>query len=65
MREDTIKFTPGFRKEALEAAIKIIKERGQSAEIVICRDIPGKHTGGADCFCDPKIIIINEDGSLG
>jgi len=64
MKEDTILFEAGARKEALIEAIRRIKASGRSAEIVICRDIPGKHVGGEDCFCDPKVIIINEDGEL-
>lgn len=25
-------------------------------ELVICKDIPGKHTGGSDCFCCPTVV---------
>lgn len=56
-----IGFLNGNRKYALEEAIRIVKENGRPAEVVVCRDIPGQHTGGEDCFCDPKIIIIDPD----
>ncbi len=64
MKEDSILFEAGARQEALKEAIRLVKESGQSAELVICRDIPGKHTGGEDCFCDPKMIIIDQDGEI-
>lgn len=25
-------------------------------EIIICRDIPGAHTGGRDCWCVPQVL---------
>lgn len=53
-----IGFREGFRKEAIKKAIEMVRESGQSAVIVICRDIPGEHTGGEECFCDPKILVI-------
>lgn len=56
-----IGFLYGYRKEGIEEAIKIVKENGRVAELVICRDIPGEHIGGEACFCDPKIIVIDPD----
>jgi len=53
-----IGFKEGFRKEAIKKAIEMVIESGESAVIVICRDIPGEHTGGEDCFCDPKLLVI-------
>ncbi len=55
---DEVHFTQGYRNEAIKKAIEIVKDTGQSAELIICRDIPGPHTGGEDCFCDPKIIKL-------
>ena len=59
MKDEDIGFAPGYRKKAIEKAVELVKERGRSAQLVICRDIPGHHTGGEDCFCDPKTIYIN------
>jgi len=42
----------------------MVKESGRSAELVICRDIPGAHTGGEECFCDPKVIEIYPEDLL-
>jgi hypothetical protein len=60
-KTDEVHFDQGFRSEALKIAIDLVRKSGQSAELIICRDIPGKHTGGEDCFCDPKIIDINPE----
>lgn len=51
-------FLDGNRKEAIEQAIEMVRASGRSAEVIVCRDIPGKHTAGEDCFCDPKILVI-------
>jgi hypothetical protein len=51
-------FKEGFRKEAIQKAIQMVIESGGSAVIVICRDIPGDHAGGEDCFCDPRLLVI-------
>lgn len=56
-----IGFLNGYRKVGIEEAIRIIKENGRPAEVIVCRDIPGQHTGGEDCFCDPKIILVDPD----
>lgn len=56
-----IGFLNGYRKDGIEEAIRIIKENGRPAEVIVCRDIPGQHTGGEDCFCDPKIILVDPD----
>lgn len=53
-----IGFLDGNRKDAIAEALKMVKKTGRSAEVIICRDIPGKHTAGEECFCDPKILII-------
>lgn len=53
-----IGFLNGNRKAAIEKAIEMVKKSGRSAEVIVCRDIPGKHTSGEDCFCDPKILVI-------
>jgi hypothetical protein len=58
MAEREVLFEKGYRQEAVQRAIELVKESGRSAEVIICRDIPGHHTGGEDCFCDPKIIEI-------
>lgn len=62
--DDVVPFYPGDRKEAIRQAVEIVKKNGRPAELVICRDILGYHTGGEDCFCDPKIIRINEKGEI-
>jgi hypothetical protein len=51
-------FLAGHRQDAIKEAIAIVKKTGRSAEIIVCRDIPGQHTAGEDCFCDPKILVI-------
>ena len=53
-----IGFLDGNRKAAIVEALKMVKKTGRSAEVIICRDIPGKHTAGEECFCDPKILVI-------
>lgn len=53
-----IGFLDGNRKAAIEKAIEMVKKSGRSAEVIVCRDIPGEHTAGEDCFCDPKILVI-------
>ena len=58
MVEIEVGFLSGHRQDAIKEAIAIIKKTGRSAEIIVCRDIPGKHTAGEDCFCDPKILVI-------
>jgi len=60
-KTDEIHFRQGYRHEAIRRAIEMVKESGQSAELVICRDIPGPHTGGNDCFCDPKVMEITPE----
>ena len=62
--DETISFHPGDRREAIKKAIEVVKENGRPAELVICRDILGYHTGGSDCFCDPRIIMIDEKGEI-
>jgi hypothetical protein len=63
MTNDTteIAFMFGFRKEAVEKAIELVRQNGRRAMLVVCRDIPGNHTGGEECFCDPKIIIVSPE----
>jgi hypothetical protein len=51
-------FLSGHRQDAIKEAIAIVKKTGRSAEIIVCRDIPGQHTAGEDCFCDPKILVV-------
>lgn len=51
----------GYRKDAVERAIEIVRKSGRPAELIICRDIPGHHTGGEQCFCDPKTLIIEPE----
>jgi hypothetical protein len=51
-------FLAGHRQDAIKEAIAIVKKTGRSAEIIVCRDIPGQHTAGEDCFCDPKILVV-------
>ncbi len=53
-----IGFLKGHRQDAIKEAIKMVKKNGRSAEVIVCRDIPGKHTAGEDCFCDPKILVV-------
>ena len=60
-KTDEVHFTQGYRHEALKEAIQMVKDSGRAAELVICRDIPGHHTGGDDCFCNPKIIQIHPE----
>ena len=57
----TLGFKEGYRKDAVEEAIRIVKEAGRSAVLIICRDIPGNHTGGEDCFCDPLLLEIHPE----
>ena len=64
MKEESILFEEGYQKEALKEAIKRVRKRGEGAELVICRDVPGKHTGGEDCFCGPRTIMIGPDGKI-
>lgn len=61
IRTDEVHFTRGNRHEAIKVAIEMVKKNGRSAELVICRDIPGNHTGGEDCFCDPRVIEIHPE----
>jgi hypothetical protein len=61
MTETEIGFLKGYRKDAIEEAIKRVKKKGRPAEVIICRDIPGEHTAGEDCFCDPKILVIDPE----
>ena len=60
-RTDEVHFTQGHRNEAIKLAIDLVKKSGESAELIICRDLPGKHTGGEECFCDPRIIQIHPE----
>jgi len=60
-RPDEVHFKQGFRQEAIRKAIDLVKAKGLSAELIICRDIPGEHTGGEDCFCSPKVIEIHPE----
>jgi hypothetical protein len=62
--DDILLFRPGARQEAIKQAIEIVKKNGRAAELTICRDIMGEHTGGEDCFCDPRTIRINEKGEM-
>lgn len=57
-KSDEVHFTQGHRHEAIKVAIELVKKSGQGAELVICRDIPGPHTGGEECFCVPKVVEI-------
>lgn len=61
MGQIEIGFLNGYRKTAVEKAIEIVRENGRPATVIICRDIPGEHTGGEDCFCDPKILTIDPE----
>ncbi len=62
--DDILLFRPGDRQEAIREAVEIVKKNGRSAQLTICRDIMGEHTGGEDCFCDPRTIRINEKGEI-
>ena len=62
--DDILLFRPGDRQEAIREAVEIVKKNGRSAQLTICRDILGEHTGGEDCFCDPRTIRINEKGEI-
>jgi hypothetical protein len=62
--DDIVLFRPGDRQEAIRDAVEIVKKNGRAAKLTICRDILGKHTGGDDCFCDPRTIRINEKGEI-
>jgi hypothetical protein len=53
-----ILFSDGERKDAIVQAIELVKLNGRSAKVIVCRDIPGEHSGGEDCMCDPKILQI-------
>ena len=53
-----LQFTDGNRKNAIIQAIELVKLNGKSAKVIVCRDIPGEHSGGQDCFCDPKILHV-------
>ena len=53
-----ILFSDGDRKDAIAQAIALIKQNGRSAKVIVCRDIPGEHSGGEDCFCDPKVLNV-------
>ena len=55
---DEVYFTQGYRHEALKIAIDLVKKSGRGAELVICRDLPGEHTGGEECFCDPQVVKL-------
>ncbi len=61
VKEIELGFLDGHRKEAILEAIEMVKRDGRSATIIICRDIPGHHDGGEDCFCDPKILMIDPE----
>lgn len=58
MVEIEVGFLSGHRQDAIKEAMAIVKKTGRSAEVIVCRDIPGKHTAGEDCFCDPKILVF-------
>ena len=62
--DDILLFRPGARQEAIREAVEIVKKNGRTAQLTICRDIMGEHTGGEDCFCDPRTIRINEKGEI-
>ncbi len=62
--DEVVSFHPGDRKEAIKQAVEIVKKNGRAAELSICRDIFGPHTGGEDCFCDPRSLLINEKGEI-
>ncbi len=40
------------------------EELDERPEIVICRDIPGDHVGGPDCFCIPGCFSIDDDAGI-
>ena len=62
--DDILLFRPGCRQEAIKEAVEIVKKNGRAAELAICRDILGHHTGGEDCFCDPRTVRINKKGEI-
>ena len=31
------------------------------AFLVICRDVPGDHPGGPDCWCSPYVVDADDD----
>lgn len=33
----------------------------RSAQIVICRDIPGEHVGGPGCWCNPYVVDARDE----
>jgi hypothetical protein len=61
IRTDEVHFTRGHRGEAIKVAMEMVRKSGRTAELVICNDLPGNHTGGEDCFCDPLILEINPE----
>lgn len=34
-------------------------ENDDEGLLVVCRDIPGQHTGGQDCFCCPVTFTMD------
>jgi len=57
-KTEEVPFHQGDRSKAIKEAFELVKKSGRGAELIICRDIPGPHTGGEACFCDPKVIEI-------
>lgn len=41
--------------------IEAVDEDDEVALITICRDMPGEHTGGPDCFCFPGTFAMDDD----
>lgn len=60
-KTDEVYFRQGYRQKAIRKALELVRESGRGADLIICRDIPGQHMGGEDCFCDPKILQINPE----
>lgn len=64
MKEKEFDFLPGGRKDAIRQAIEFARKTGGVCELLVCRDIPGEHTGGSDCFCDPKVLVVDHKGKV-
>lgn len=35
-----------------------------ATRIVICRDIPGDHIGGPDCWCCPGVFSVKDESGI-
>lgn len=46
------------RARQMEAVEIALLDCHAGDSLIVCRNLPGEHTGYDDCWCDPHVIVV-------